>query len=211
MSTTIDQIAEFLDEQELSYGRHETDDAILLGLPIAPGITSYRDRAGAACFAFLIRLDEDGEFLSVSLPWTWCLADCPHKPAVFQALLNFQARKKLVRFDYDPDGGELRANAEIGIEDSLLTAAQFDRLVRAVGSAVLELDPVIRHAMRTGEVDMDWLAESENRREDAARLYDLAAQAGGLEAFERLACGEPLAADSADADELGGDCAAPTT
>jgi len=209
MSTTIDQIAEFLDEQELAYGRHETDDAILLGLPIAPGNTSYRDRAGIAFFAFLIRLYENGEFLSVSLPWTWYLADCPHKPAVFQTLLEFQARKKLVRFDYDSDDGELRANAEICIEDSPFTAAQFHRLVLAVGNAVLELDPVIRHAMRTGEVDMDRLAESESRREEAARLRDLAAEAGGLEALERLACGEPLAADSAEADEPGGDCSAP--
>ena len=67
----------------------------------------------------------------------------PHKAGVFEALLDFQARTKLVRFDYDPDDGEVRANAEIGIEDSLFTSMQFNRLVRAVGNAVLELDPVI--------------------------------------------------------------------
>lgn len=203
MSTTIEQLTEFLDEQEISYGKHQTDPVILLGFEIGPGVTSYRDREGKPYFAFLIRLHEDGEFLSVSLPWTWKLADCPHKAAVFEALLDFQARTKLVRFDYDPDDGEVRANAEIGIEDSLFTSMQFNRLVRAVGNAVLELDPVIRHAMRTGEVDMKRLADVHADTEEHNRLQDLATEAGGIEALEKLVCGDPPSAEDA-ADLTGG-------
>lgn len=203
MSTTIDQIAEFLDEQELSYGRHETEAAILLTFRIGPGETGYRDHSGEANFTFLIRVQEDGEFLSVSMPWTWNLADCPHTAAVFAAVLGFQARSKLIRFDYDPDDGELRANTEIGIEDSMLTSSQFHRLVKTVGDAVLELDPVIRHAMRTGEVDMHLLADRGSRHEESARIRDLVAEAGDVEALERMACGQPLTDDAGEA--AGGD------
>ena len=63
----------------------------------------------------------------------------------------------------------------VGIEDSLFTSMQFNRLVRAVGNAVLELDPVIRHAMRTGEVDMKPLADIHADTEEPSRLQDLAA------------------------------------
>lgn len=197
MSVTIDQIAEFLDEQELSYGRHETAAAILLGFSLDPATTRYRDHEGDARFGLLIRILEDGEFLSVAIPWTWKLADCPHKAAVFEALVDFQGRSKLVRFDYDPDDGELRANAEIAVEDSLFTSLQLHRLIQAVGNAVLELDPVIRHAMKTGEVDMDRRADSENLAEESARLQNLADEAGGVEALERLLCGDAAAGDDA--------------
>jgi hypothetical protein len=192
MSTTIDQIAEFLDEQDLSYGRHETEDAILLSFRIDPAQHLYRDHEGDASVSFLIRVHEEGDFLSISVPSTWNLADCPHKAAVFEALLDFQARAKLVRFDYDSDDGEVRANAEIGVEDSVFTSAQLHRLVRAVGNSVLSLDPVIRHAMRTGQADMGLLADPENGGRNPARLRSLAEEAGGVDALEKLACGEPL-------------------
>jgi hypothetical protein len=195
MSVTIDQIAEFLDEQELSYGKHEDFAAIMLGFRLEPETTRYRDRDGDAHLGFLIRVSEEGEFLTVSIPWTWNLADCPHKAAVFEALLDFQARSKLVRFDYDPDDGELRANAEIAVEDSSLTSTQFHRLIKAVGNAVLEFDPVLRHAMRTGEVDMNRLADSAEDDGESARLQGLVDEAGGVEALERLACGDPLSGD----------------
>jgi len=197
MSVTIDQIAEFLDEQELSYGRHETAAAILLGFSLDPATTRYRDHEGDARFGLLIRILEDGEFLSVSIPWTWKLADCPHKAAVFEALVDFQGRSKLVRFDYDSDDGELRANAEIAVEDSLFTSMQLRRLIQAVGNSVLELDPVIRHAMKTGQVDMDRCADSENPAEESASLQNLADEAGGVEALERLLCGDAAAGDDA--------------
>jgi len=197
MSTTIDEIATFLDDEELAYGRHETEDAILLGFRLTAADTGYRDREGDAHLAFLIRVLENGEFVSVSMPWTWNLADCPHRAAVFQALLDFQARAKLVRFDYESADGELRANAEVGVEDSPFTAAQLQRLVRSVGNAVLELDPVIRHAMRTGEVNMDLAADPNPDRgaRECARMRDLAAEAGGVEALEQLVCGERGAHD----------------
>jgi len=192
MSTTIDQIAEFLDEQELSYAKHATKDAILLSFRIEPARHLYRDREGDASISFLIRVHDDGEFLSIAVPSTWNLADCPHRAAVFEALLDYQARAKLVRFDYDPEDGELRANAEIAVEDSEFTSAQLHRLVRAVGNSVLALDPVIRHAMRTGQVDMGLVADPDDSGGDDARLLALAEEAGGVDALEKLICGEPL-------------------
>jgi hypothetical protein len=199
MSVTIDQITEFLDEQELSYGKHETAAVVMLGFSLEPKTTRYRDRDGDAHLGFLIRLLEDGHFVAVSIPWTWNLADCPHKAAVFEAALDFQARSKLIRFDYDPDDGELRANAEIAVEDSSFTSFQLHRLIQAVGNAVLELDPVVRHAMQTGAVDMNRLADSASPDGESNLLQGLADEAGGVETLERLACGDPLPDDEAAA------------
>ncbi|MFM8703088.1 MAG: hypothetical protein ACKOHG_04345, partial [Planctomycetia bacterium] len=46
-------------------------------------------------------------------PAAWNVATSPHKAAVFEALLSLQARFKLLRFDYDPQDGEIRPNVEL--------------------------------------------------------------------------------------------------
>jgi len=199
MPTTIEEIGSFLDEEEVQYRIDEDRHAVLVGFELSPRFTAYRDRAGEPHFGVVIQPSEGGEFLALFAPWTWSLADCPHRSAVFEAISTFQARCKLIRFDYDPDDGELRANIEICLQDAPLTIDQFRRLLTSLGYAVFRIDPVVRHAMQTGEVSFDLLDSLTDERPEADLVRSLAEQAGGLEALERLVGGtaadEPASAE----------------
>ncbi len=149
---------------------------------------------------------EDGEFVAVLAPQAWNIGASPHKAAVFEALVALQARFKLLRFDYDPDDGEIRPNVELPVEDSSLSSKQFHRLMHAVIIGVQRLDRVVRHAMETGTVCLDLMNEEEDSSSDNDQfndddnailetLEDLAEEAGGIDALERLLGGEGLASD----------------
>jgi hypothetical protein len=206
MPTTIQQVTSFLDEYELTYDVKEEYDAIGIGFSLDESSTTYRDRDGDAHLQLVIRVVEDGEFVVVLAPQAWNIDACPHKAAVFETLVALQARFKLLRFDYDPDDGEIRPNVELPVEDSTLSSKQFHRLMHAVIIGVQRLDRVVRHAMETGTVCLDLMNEEEDSSRDNNQfddddkalletLEDLAEEAGGIDALERLLGGEGLASD----------------
>lgn len=205
MPTSLEQVQEFLDEYDLKYQVDTDHDAILIGFRLDPESTSFRDRDGDAYLQLVIRVLEEGEFLGVFSPQAWNLDGCPHKAAVFEALAAIQARYKLLRFDYDTADGEIRPNVELPLEDAELTSRLFHRMMHAVMHGVQRFDGVIRQAMQTGEVSFASLDRDEaGAAPDVSRLQRLAAEAGGLEALERIACGchvEPV--------EEGGPASAP--
>jgi hypothetical protein len=213
MPTTIQQVTGFLDEYELTYDVKEEYEAIGIGFSLDESSTTYRDQDGDAHLQLVIRVVEDGEFVVVLAPQAWNIDACPHKAAVFETLVALQARFKLLRFDYDPDDGEIRPNVELPVEDSSLSSKQFHRLMHAVIIGVQRLDRVVRHAMETGTVCLDLMEEKESGdsagvdhldADDKAlleSLEDLAEEAGGIDALERLLGGEGLASD----DEPGAD------
>lgn len=198
MPTTLDQLTGFLDEFDLNYDSNDDYQAISIGFTLPEDSTSYRDHDGDAHVQLLIRVVEDGELVAVIAPQAWNVASCPHKAAVFEALLAIQARFKLLRFDYDPDDGEIRPNVELPLEDSALTSKQFHRMMHAVIVGLQQLDAVIRHAMETGDVRLELMHKqpTEDREpgsnEDLQSLESLARQAGGIEALELLLGGADL-------------------
>ena len=203
MPTTIQQVTGFLDESELTYDVKEEYEAIGIGFSLDESSATYRDRDGDAHVQLVIRVAEEGEFVAVLAPQAWNVAACPHKAAVFEALVALQARFKLLRFDYDPQDGEIRPNVELPLEDSSLSSKQFYRLMHAVIIGVQRLDRVIRHAMETGTVCLDLMNEEEGSSSDDDQLDDddkafletlegLAEEAGGIDALERLLGGDGL-------------------
>jgi hypothetical protein len=188
MAMTIDEISDLLTESGIGHETNEPLAAIRFGFHLDPSWTNYRNPAGAATHEFMIGLHGDGEFLAVHLPRTWMIGDCPHKAAVFEVLATYQGQRRMIRFDYDPEDGEIRANMEIWLADTSLSAAQLQWMIRQLGRGVCRLDPVIRHAMRTGEVSFERSAEFDEDRE-TERVGELARAAGGLEALERLVGG----------------------
>ena len=64
-------------------------------------------------------------------------------------------RSKLIRFDFDPDDGEIRGLTECPIEDGSLTREQFLRLLTAIPELIDRWDPAIRRALKTGEVRLE--------------------------------------------------------
>ena len=110
-----------------------------------------------------------------------------------------QARYKMLRFDYDPDDGELQANVELPLEDASLTSNQFHRAVHAVLHGTQQFDPVIRHAMQTGEVDLELLDDTRRRARAARQLDRLTREAGGSEELERVLSGDGPTVDDEEA------------
>jgi hypothetical protein len=200
MPTSIEQIQGFLDEYSLNYRVDEEHDAILIGFGLDPEATTFRDSDGDSGIQFVIRILERGEFLAIFTPQAWNVDACPHKAAVFEALASIQTQYKMLRFDYDPSDGEIRPHVELPLEDADLTSRQFHRLLHGMLHGVPRFDCVIRQAMETGEISFAGVKDqdgSDPPPPQVARLQRLAAQAGGIEALERLACGcdaEPEAA-----------------
>jgi hypothetical protein len=200
MATSIEEIKEFLDEFDLKYQVHDKEPAIAIAFRCEPDETIYRDRDGDPCLQMVITVLEGGEFVAVFAPQAWNLRDCEHKAAVFEAMSSIQMQYKMLRFDYDPDDGEIRPNVELPLEDAELTSRLFHRLVHALMHGVKRFAPVIQHAMRTGEVSMmlvDDEKPSDEPTPDISEMLKIAEQAGGIDALEAL-LGGPGSDDDED-------------
>ncbi|NBP88951.1 MAG: hypothetical protein EBU59_10695 [Planctomycetia bacterium] len=201
MATTISEITSLLDDAELRYQINEDQQAIAIGFEIDSDSTGYRDSDGDPNVLLVVEIKENGEFLSICGPFAWNVRDCPHQPAVFESLVLYQARCKMIRFDYDPKDGEIRPNVEMPLEDAAITEMQFHRLLGVMLQAIKDADAIISHAMKTGVADPSLItggrvaAETE-ADSDIERLRQLAAQAGGVEELEKLLGGDDPPKDS---------------
>lgn len=200
MPTNISEIKGFLDEFDLRYQVDEERDAILIGFNCSNENGTYRDEDGDAYLRIVIRVLEGGEFLAVFVPNAWNIADCVSKSLILEACVSFQMRYKMLRFDYDPDDGELRPNIELPLENASLTSQQFHRLVHGVLHGVQQFDKVMRHTIETGEVSFECLdnaGQTPAVSDEAARLNDLVERAGGIDELEKLLGGGEPEADAA--------------
>lgn len=206
MAATFSDLRKFMDASGLSYNANEEAEIIGVGFRCDPGETTYRDEDGDPRVELFVELHERGEFLAVCAPLAWNLAECENLPAVCEALVRIQAHMKLIRFDLGDDG-MLRPNIEIPLEKAPLCAEQLQRGIAGVLLAIRRFDPVIRHAIDNGEVDLD-LARDDDSGEsgqsgaddgpgqpsssvpDVGRILDLANEAGGLDALDKLLGGD---------------------
>lgn len=200
MATTLSEITSLLDDAELRYQLNEDQQAIALGFEIDPDSTGFRDSEGDPNVLLVIEIKEDGEFLSICAPYAWTVQDCPHQRAVFESLVLYQARCKMIRFDYDPKDGEIRPNVELPLEDALLTAKQFHRVLGVMLQAIKDAHAIVSHAMETGVADPSLIGGGQAAAATAAdpeieKLRQLAAQAGGVEELEKLLGGNDPAPD----------------
>jgi len=191
MATTFDDLKRFMDDSELTYDAIDEHQFIAVGFSAEPDETTYRDGDGDPHVQLIVRLAEAGELVAIFAPRAWRLADCCHRAAVCEAATRVQAEMKLIRFDLDSEDF-LQPNIEIPLEKAPMCSEQLHRGIAGVLLAVRRYDPVFRHAMQTGEVDMD-LAREDDPPEphgDIARILELGADAGGLDALEQLLGGD---------------------
>lgn len=75
----------------------------------------------------------------------------PYKGLLFQTMLAISWEVKMLRFEYDPTDGEIRASIELPIEDSMLTEGLFHRclsgLIQLVDSIAM---PRLNAVLATG-------------------------------------------------------------
>jgi hypothetical protein len=148
----------------------------------------YRNAEGKTSLLVVCTLEDEGRFLEMAARNTYAAADCRYKGALFAALLEMAFRTRLVQPEYDPRDGEIRFTVEIPVIDGTVTSEQLRAMASILVRVVDEFDPVIRHAMETGRVDMGLLPRPTSGAEPGLEpgLLSLAEEVGGLEALRRI-------------------------
>lgn len=149
MPATLDQLEELFASKRLKYRREP--DHLVTGF----ATKQFRDDTGRPGVAIVIRLDEGGKYLELVAPGLYRSHGCEHRAALFQALLDVTLRTKMIRFEHDPADGEIRCSVEFPIEDGMLTAKQFHRMLECLAESVDRWHPVIRRAIDEGVVSLD--------------------------------------------------------
>lgn len=141
MSTTLTQLAQHLDNREWNYQLDEENDRIVTGV--------HSDNVEN--FLISIQLDEDGEFLHFVAPQLLTAdSNCVFIGKLFQTLLVIQYEVKMIRFEYDPTDGEIKASIELPLEDAELTEQQFNRALSSLINLVESAMPRIKEVLSTG-------------------------------------------------------------
>jgi hypothetical protein len=146
MPTSIEQVAEFLEEEGLEFD--VAGDTIRTGFQTR----HYRDEDGDEGVRIVIAVEEDGEFIKVIAPMVYKYPDGPHKAALFQLLLMISWKTKMLQYEYDANDGEVRLIIEFPLEDSTLTSKQLLRCLRWIAKATDENHEHIVAAMTKGEL-----------------------------------------------------------
>jgi hypothetical protein len=141
MATTLDTIATYLDRRGWRY-RLEADQSRII-----TGVTGENIES----LTIFIRLREDGEYLDLCIPNLLSVKDHVYKGVLFQTLLHLSWELKLLRWEYDPSDGEVRASVLIALEDNSLTERQFNRLLESLIDLVdRQSMPRIQSVLATG-------------------------------------------------------------
>lgn len=149
MPINLEQLEAMFVEAGLKY-RLEEEGHLLTGF----ATTSYENEDGRRGVAIAVSVSEDGEFLEFTAPRLYDARRGRDPGRLFQALLDITMRTKLVRFEHDPEDGEIRCTVSYPVEDGGLTRRQFRRMLEAIPKAVDRWHPVIRRVLDEGVVDL---------------------------------------------------------
>lgn len=143
MSTSLHQIATYLDARGWAYSLREEESCIYTGVR-ADHVENL---------LIVIQLDEEGEFFKLYAPQVLAgVKDHPHKAAILQTMLSISWETKMLQWEYDPADGEIRAIIEFPLEDSILTEKQFNRCLHGLIQIVDEMAlPRLHAVMKTGQ------------------------------------------------------------
>ena len=136
MATSTDNIREFLDLKEVKY-LYDSEKEVFV-MSFAPNV-------------LLVRLEENGEFLQFRTLNFYQYKNGKYKEHVLQILAAMNYQRKLVKFGYDPDDGEINGCIDIPIEDATFTSTQFFRCMAALLEALEEARNRLMILMETGE------------------------------------------------------------
>jgi len=142
MAITLETLTQNLDRRNWKYHVDLDRSSVITGIK-AENVDD---------FMIHFRLSEDGEFLQLIAPQLLHVKDHVYKGVLFQTMLSISYEVKMLRFEYDPIDGEVRASIEIPLEDATFTPRQFDRclsgLIHLVDERVM---PRLKAVMATGE------------------------------------------------------------
>jgi len=150
MATTLSQLASYLDRRDWRYQIDRDNQCIITGVK-----AQNLDH-----FIIILNLSENGEYLQCQAPQIFTLQDHIYKGPFLQTMATIQFQVKMLRLEYDPSDGEVRASIELPLEDSQLTQRQFDRalsgLIQLVdGHAVPRLKKVLATGNDPGQPSVE--------------------------------------------------------
>jgi Putative bacterial sensory transduction regulator len=122
MATSIQQIAGYLDQRGWRYDYDADQSHVITGV----------QAENVEQFLIVIRVGEDGEYVEFVALQLLKVKDHVFKGVVFQTLLAIAWEVKLLRWQYDPSDGEVRASIAVAVEDGSFTRRQFDRCLEAM-------------------------------------------------------------------------------
>ena len=162
MPVTIETVKQHLTSFEIEFDVDpETPDEIGVFM-----ITdNYRNIAnGEKTAVIMVSVAAEGQILQVYAPMVERLTDCRFKGATLAAMAEIAFRTRHAQMEYDPTDHEVRVTTDIPVMDGTVTARQVVRLISNVVFVLDTFQPVLRHAMETGKVDMSlaWKEKKEN-------------------------------------------------
>lgn len=103
-------------------------------------------------FQLVVGLEEEGQFLQFrTIEYLWCPGDHPHLAEVLKVLGTINYRRRLVKFGWDPNDGEIVGYADIWLMDGTMTQQQFARMLHNFFPAIDLSISRIKTAMETGK------------------------------------------------------------
>jgi len=150
MAVTMNQIKGMLNELELKFMENPRDDS---ELALRFGTKNYRDTDGDKSLLIVIKLSENGEYITLYCPKAYEVTG--QNQGVFLKLcMMIQWMTKLVQFEFDHRDGEIRPVIEFPIEDGTLTARQLQRCIIGLGQVIEACDAALRSALEQGVIDL---------------------------------------------------------
>jgi len=142
MAITMEQLQKLLDGENYHYLVDPKRPMVMLGVKGING--SYQ------CF---LSIDLDGKFLQFRMiQYASCPVGHPHLPRVLQTLAELNYLKRLVKFAWDSNDGEITAYADIWLEtDGTLTQLQFSSNLQTFLSVADHGYRRIHQAIETGK------------------------------------------------------------
>jgi len=181
MAITISELAELARQAGLNL-KVVPEDNLVVG---NWSTERFRDAEGDSGIVIFVILGEDGEFISFVAPSIYSLKGCEHRAAAIEAMTRVAYVTPYVGYELDPEEDRVRATIEFPLETGTLTSEQLKLSTGMLAAIVDHFDPVIRHAMTAGEVDLS-LAEQDPPAE-RDELEELVAKLGGIEKLRELA------------------------
>lgn len=142
MATTLSFLAHCLDERDWHYSVEANHNCIITGVK---GDNVER-------LPIVLQLSENGEYLQIQAPMLLQVKDSVYKRLLMQTMAHIEYQVKMLRLEYDPADGEIRASVELPLEDAVLTQRQFHRCLSGLVQIVDEVAiPRLKTVLATGE------------------------------------------------------------
>lgn len=98
----------------------------------------------------VIELKEQGRFCRIYVPRLLHFYRHPYRELLLCTLLSLSWETKMLRWQYDALGGEVRASIELPLEDADLESGQFYRCMSALVQLIQDALPRLNSVMETG-------------------------------------------------------------